>query len=501
MARTNNLTNFLNDVATAIKTKKGSEASIPATNFDTEILALPSQGVYEQRVLNISANGSQTITPSAGFDAIDELALTVAVPEKQLQSKTYNFTQNTNIELLPDTGYDGFDSVTLNINVPGSTINNQDKTITQNGVYTADSGYTGLGEVTVNVNGVKLFDTVAHMQADPNPQEGDLAVVYREETDPSVYYFEGLYEYSNNSYNLVQSQLNAVQNKVYQGTFYGANGVQTGTLTTNISSVFEDTNAEVYAKIQTYYNSLTPRVLTDQNKRIDLRTIIIPCKSDGTPLLDTSSVTDMTVMFRNCARLTTIPLLDTSNVTSMSHMFNSCSSLTTIPLLDTSSVTSMYNMFVYCSSLTSIPLLDTSSVTNMSNMFNSCSSLTSIPLLDTSSVTNMSNMFNRCTHLTSIPLLDTSNVTNMSSMFKDCASLTTIPLLNTSNVTNINNMFRNCSSLTNESLNNILAMCTNSAVSSNKTLAFIGLTQEQTTTCQGLSNYQAFVNAGWTTGY
>lgn len=27
---------------------------------------------------------------------------------------------------------------------------------------------------------VKLFDTVANMQADPNPQEGDLAVVYRE---------------------------------------------------------------------------------------------------------------------------------------------------------------------------------------------------------------------------------------------------------------------------------------------------------------------------------
>lgn len=151
MARINNLTNFLTDVATAIKTKKGSEVSIPATNFDTEILALPSQGVYEQRVLNISANGSQTITPSAGFDAIDELTLTVAVPEKQLQSKTYNFTQNTNIELLPDTGYDGFDSVTLNINVPGSAINNQDKTITENGVYTADSGYTGLGEVTVNV--------------------------------------------------------------------------------------------------------------------------------------------------------------------------------------------------------------------------------------------------------------------------------------------------------------------------------------------------------------
>ena len=183
MARVNNLNDFLTDVASAIKTKKGSETAIPAANFDTEILALPSQGTYEQRVLNISKNGTQTITPSAGFDAIDELELTVAVPEKQLQSKTYNFTQNTTIQLLPDTGYDGFDVVTLNIEVPGEEINNQDKEITENGVYTADEGYTGLGTVTVNVPQtgdvpVKLFETEEQMQADQDAKEGELAIVY-----------------------------------------------------------------------------------------------------------------------------------------------------------------------------------------------------------------------------------------------------------------------------------------------------------------------------------
>lgn len=186
MARVNTLNDFLTDVASAIKTKKGSEVAIPAASFDTEILALPSQGTYEQRVLNISKNGTQTITPSAGFDAIDELELTVAVPEKQLQSKTYNFTQNTTIQLLPDTGYDGFDIVTLNIEVPSEEINNQDKEITENGVYTADEGYTGLGTVTVNVPQtgdvpVKLFETEEQMQADTTAKEGDLAIVYRSE--------------------------------------------------------------------------------------------------------------------------------------------------------------------------------------------------------------------------------------------------------------------------------------------------------------------------------
>lgn len=42
MARTNNLSNFLTDVADAIRTKKGSEELIAAADFDTEIENLPS---------------------------------------------------------------------------------------------------------------------------------------------------------------------------------------------------------------------------------------------------------------------------------------------------------------------------------------------------------------------------------------------------------------------------------------------------------------------------
>ena len=45
MARTDTLTNFLTDVSTAIKTKKGDDTPILASNFDTEITNLPSGGV------------------------------------------------------------------------------------------------------------------------------------------------------------------------------------------------------------------------------------------------------------------------------------------------------------------------------------------------------------------------------------------------------------------------------------------------------------------------
>ena len=38
MARVNNLSNFLTDVASAIKTKKGSETAIPAADFDMPLV-------------------------------------------------------------------------------------------------------------------------------------------------------------------------------------------------------------------------------------------------------------------------------------------------------------------------------------------------------------------------------------------------------------------------------------------------------------------------------
>ena len=298
------------------------------------------------------------------------------------------------------------------------------------------------------------------------------------------------------------TQLNATPDYVYEKKFYGKNGAGTGTLTQDISNSFNDTNAEVYNTIQNQYESMEPRILTDSDKTIDISIYCIPVKRDGTPLLDTSNVTDMSGMFSRCTSLTTIPLLDTSNVTNMDSMFSDCTNLTTIPLLDTSNVTNMYSMFSDCTNLTTIPLLDTSNVTNMNHMFDGCTSLTTIPLLDTSNVTNTSYMFSRCTSLTTIPLLDTSNVTNMYSMFSDCTNLTTIPLLDTSNVTNMNHMFDGCTSLSDESLNNILVICKNAVkITSNKTLKYIGLTKKQANICQSLSNYQDFINAGWTTGY
>ena len=187
------------------------------------------------------------------------------------------------------------------------------------------------------------------------------------------------------------------------------------------------------------------------------------------PFFDTSNVTNMTDMFKECTSLISIPKIDTSKVTNMSNLFNGCTSLTSIPLLDTSKVTSMISMFHSCSSLTYIPLLNTSKVTNMNSIFYNCSSLNSISALDTSNVTNMSNMFFNCSSLTSIPLLDTSKVKIMNNVLRSCGSVKYLGGFKNLSISISAYFLDQCPNLTVESLMNVI---NNLATVSGKTLSF-----------------------------
>ena len=189
-------------------------------------------------------------------------------------------------------------------------------------------------------------------------------------------------------------------------------------------------------------------------------------KSINVTNFDTSNVTDMGRMFNNCNGLTSLDVsnFNTSNVTYMDNMFSNCSGLTSLDVsnFDTSNVTNMDYMFYGCSGLTSLNVsnFDTSNVTDMDYIFSNCSGLTSLNVsnFDTSNVTDMSHMFSGCSGLTSLDVsnFDTSNVTNMGSMFYGCSGLTSLNVSNfdTSNVTNMNSMFSGCSGLTSLDVSN-----------------------------------------------
>ena len=122
--------------------------------------------------------------------------------------------------------------------------------------------------------------------------------------------------------------------------------------------------------------------------------------------------------------------LDTSNITVMNEMFRDCTQLTTLNLssFDTSKVTGMYTMFRNCTSLTHLDLsgFDTSKVTSMYAMFDNCQILTTLNLtvFDTSKVTNMHSMFYYCRKLSNIPKLNASNAINVYNVFYECRLLT-----------------------------------------------------------------------------
>lgn len=222
------------------------------------------------------------------------------------------------------------------------------------------------------------------------------------------------------------------------------------------------------------------------------------------PLIDVSGSSNFNSMFYSCTSLESIPLLNVSNGTQFEQMFANCGKLTTIPLLDTSKAQTMYRMFNNCSLLETLPNIDMSTTGSTSQMFGYCYRLENLPTLNMANVQNTSYMFSDCTSLRSISISNMSNAGNIMGMFQNCTALEDVPVVNIPKVTTasyVSNVFYNCSSLTDESLNNIMASLITTNVTGNKTLRYVGLTSAQATRCQSLSNYQDFVNAGWSTGY
>ena len=167
---------------------------------------------------------------------------------------------------------------------------------------------------------------------------------------------------------------------------------------------------------------------------------------------------------------------------------------------DTSRITDFSYMFSDCESLIEIPQLSTSNGTNFKGMFAYCLNLTTIPQFDTSSGIDFESMFIGCQSLTEMPNLDTSNAVSLRNMFEGCYDISNVIIYNTSNVERMNGFIGDNTNLDNNSLNNILYMCAN--VSPNYTDAkFIGNVlsswQEYQIDWTTLSNYQAFIEAGW----
>lgn len=159
---------------------------------------------------------------------------------------------------------------------------------------------------------------------------------------------------------------------------------------------------------------------------------------------NSTGVTDMNTMFRNCNQMESVARFDTSSVTSTLNMFNRCSKLTTIPQYCLQSATDVRQMFMLCSGLRWIPPIILPSATSTMNMFSDCTGLSTITLVTGTSLTNVQGTFQKCTGLLDVPIFNTSTVTHFNAMCSGCSSLINVPLLDTRSATSVKNMFNDC---------------------------------------------------------
>lgn len=262
-----------------------------------------------------------------------------------------------------------------------------------------------------------------------------------------------------NEYIVPSGEIEFTQNGTYDVTDKASAKVNikekvlgTKTITSNGTYKAIDDNLDGYSEVEVNTGKYTPRTISFTNYTGTELTY-------ETKNIDTSKITSMADMFKNCQKLTILDLsnFNTSNVTNMSLMFYDCYKLSNLDLsnFDTSKVTRFDYMFYKCYALPSLDLssFDTSNATRMDEMFDYCQKLTNLNLSNfvTSKVTNFNHMFSNCEILQTLTFdnIDTSDATNFSGMFYNCRMILTIPTLNGSKATFLSSLFYNCFNLTN----------------------------------------------------
>lgn len=215
----------------------------------------------------------------------------------------------------------------------------------------------------------------------------------------------------------------------------------------------------------------------------------------------------MRYVFQGCTGLEKVNHLALSYL--CSNIFYGCSNLTTANItFTTGSSGQTQNVFTNCSSLKNVTGTMTSSNNHadLSNWFQNCTAMETTPdIFETYTGTAaLKNTFWGCTSLKTVRQGWANIVGNIiKNCFNGCINLVTVPEFDGSKINSAQKeywefAFTGCDSLSDESLNNIMASMTKYKGTMNtRTMSQLGFNTNQIERCKNLSNYQAFINAGW----
>lgn len=460
MARTDNLTNFCEDIAESIRIVTGKTGPIQASEFDSEISKIHSIASVEL------TNGAYLFYNNARADIAEELLSM----RKNFSSTQYMFNQATGVDIPIDFTHGELDNLTY------------------------ASSYANMFSNAAKIPSIKLASTSSNQSTTAYMFNGCTSLVEADISKlntSSVTNMEYTFQNCSNLKTLKLSGMDTSKNKNMSAFLAGCSSLE------ELPEGFTELNTDKVTAV----SSMLAECSSLQN--IDLSNMNFPLATSFNGLFKNcssakyikvpktgTSMKNIGDMFNGCDNLESIDWngLDTSIITSINNLFASSSTDTTIEgkldldMSDMSLYTSLslYGLFNGNKCCRSVKLPDLSNVTintasGLSMMFKNATSITSIeiPVIkNTSKVTTLYEMFRGCIRLKSIKGLE--NIMNAGTtlstaagtqqglcrMFYDCESLETVDLssLNTANITQgshsnyygscgIYEMFRGCKSL------------------------------------------------------
>ena len=169
-----------------------------------------------------------------------------------------------------------------------------------------------------------------------------------------------------------------------------------------------------------------------------------------------SSLTASTLMFRSCYSLLAAPTF-TTNATDLTSMFQECRKITSLSNVTFSgSISSLASTFNGCTSLMEAPTLSIAAGCTCTATFSTCYALRSIANVTFGNRPGTcTTMFSGCYSLASVPPLSLNNPGSLANMFNNCVSLQEITLnvytdntgTTLSGISTASSMFSNCRSL------------------------------------------------------